>query len=330
MSLTREGSSGSYAHEDVSGPVSLARAGHDAAFTAALPVFGDDLLSLGMRADRARRQMHPERVVTYTNTARVVVGAGSAQEAVLASARAACELGAHGIELEFAPAHLPSPASASGLLRRLRECFPALTIAGCSAAGAATMAAREGLAVDELLRRLQAAGLDSLAPEESIASEADWLRVQHAAHRLGMQTTAVLPVAPSGTADQRLRWLEAIDRLQEETGGFCSLAVTAPSPRRMYLSDELTAVEFLTALATARLALPKVPHIESNWAAQGLKLLQMTLRFGADDAGSTLLDRTIAYPGPDTPTEEDLRRVIRDAGFAPVERSGRYTSCYLP
>jgi cyclic dehypoxanthinyl futalosine synthase len=52
-----------------------------------------------------------------------------------------------------------------------------------------------------------------------------------------------------------------------------------------------------------------------------LKVLQAELRFGANDAGSVGSAKEAS--------EEDLRRIIRDAGFMPVERDAPYRTLFL-
>jgi cyclic dehypoxanthinyl futalosine synthase len=59
--------------------------------------------------------------------------------------------------------------------------------------------------------------------------------------------------------------------------------------------------------------------VQAGWTGQGLKVLQTGLRFGANDLGA-------AGPGS---SEEDLRRVIRDAGFRPVQRDSPYRTMFL-
>ena len=65
----------------------------------------------------------------------------------------------------------------------------------------------------------------------------------------------------------------------------------------------------------------------SSSAAQGLKVVQMTLRFGGNDLGSISLETGAQRPS--RVTEEDLRRVIRDAGFRPVQRDTLYRTYFL-
>jgi cyclic dehypoxanthinyl futalosine synthase len=117
-------------------------------------------------------------------------------------------------------------------------------------------------------------------------------------------------------------FLEAVRRLQEETGGFAAflpLAAEAPGGREL---DVVTAVERLKTLAISRMFLDNVENVQADGAGQGLKVLQMGLRFGGNDVGSVTADGNRA-------SEEDLRRIIRDAGFQPVQRDMAYRTMFL-
>ena len=279
----------------------------------------EDLLSLGMRADQLRRAMHPERIVTYTNTIHIVGAFEDDEAKTLAAVEQGVERGATGAVLEWAHTQAAfSPDPVEALVRTLRLRYPTLWLEMRIARSTVT-----AVDLEASFERLQAAGLDSIASYDTALS------LHRAAHAAGMRTVIDLPVFPQETPSDREATLAAIGRLQTETGGFTALRVTAPVNSVEHLSEELTAVEYLTAVAMARLTLPNIPHIECSWRAQGLKLLQMTLRFGADDAGSSCLEQTIARPGPDSPTEEDLRHIIRDAGLSPVERRPDYSACLL-
>jgi hypothetical protein len=78
-----------------------------------------------------------------------------------------------------------------------------------------------------------------------------------------------------------------------------------------------TAAEYLKFLAVCRLYL-NVPHIELDADWSGLKVAQLALRFGADDFGNRKPSSTIP--------EEEIRRIIRDAGFVPKKRDRFYAS----
>jgi len=209
-----------------------------------------------------------------------------------------------------------------GLLRGVRQRFPAVWIEGLPAAEAVAMSGRRGLGLRETLARLRDAGLDSIAGDgpdlrESIA---EWVAVHRAAHELGMRTSAEMVFGVGETPEQRLDFLEAVRGLQEETGGFAAfvpLAAEAPGGRAL---DGVTAVERLKTLAIARMFLDNIENVQASAAGQGLKVLQMGLRFGANDVGAVRLEGG---------GEEDVRRIIRDAGFRPAERDMAYRAMML-
>jgi cyclic dehypoxanthinyl futalosine synthase len=114
--------------------------------------------------------------------------------------------------------------------------------------------------------------------------------------------------------------------LQEETGGFASFTPWSFAPRSSTLNgfEEATAVEYLKTLAISRMYLNNVENVQSNLETQGLKVLQVGLRFGGNDAGSVLL-----AAGANAATEEQVRQVIRDAGFKPVQRDTLYRTMFF-
>ena len=70
--------------------------------------------------------------------------------------------------------------------------------------------------------------------------------------------------------------------------------------------------------------LSNIENVQSNLETQGLKVLQVGLRFGGNDVGSVLHGR-----GANAATEEQLRQMIRDAGFRPVQRDTLYRTMFL-
>jgi cyclic dehypoxanthinyl futalosine synthase len=111
-----------------------------------------------------------------------------------------------------------------------------------------------------------------------------------------------------------------VRRLQEQTGGFVAFspqATDAPGGREL---DGVTAVERLKTLSIARMFLDNIENAQAIATPQGLKVLQMGLRFGANDVGPIALDAG---------REEDVRRIIRDAGFQPAQREMGYRAMML-
>ena len=77
--------------------------------------------------------------------------------------------------------------------------------------------------------------------------------------------------------------------------------------------------------------LDNIENVQSSWVTQGLKVLQMGLRFGGNDVGSVMLEENVvkAAGTANSTTEEELRRIIRDAGFKPVQRDTLYRTMFL-
>lgn len=85
----------------------------------------------------------------------------------------------------------------------------------------------------------------------------------------------------------------------------------------------VTAVEYLKFVAICRLAQPD-KHIQLDADRSGMKVAQIALRFGADDFG-VIGDAENRKPGKARNlAEEDIRRVIRDAGFIPKRRDAAF------
>ena len=88
-------------------------------------------------------------------------------------------------------------------------------------------------------------------------------------------------------------------------------------------------MEVLKMHAISRLVLNQdIPNLQVSWVKEGLKLSQACLAAGANDMGGTLINESISTSAGATHGQlvrpVHLRRVIRDAGRIPVERSTLY------
>jgi cyclic dehypoxanthinyl futalosine synthase len=301
----------------------------------------DDLIGIGMEADAVRRRLHPEGVVSYTIDGRIDYrnSAGGADfEHICNQIADIVAMGGTGAMLhgEVTPAH--TIAWFSSLFRTIKQRFPALWLHSLSASEILAIAEHSGLTVEDAIARLRDAGLDSIPGDDAgILDDAvqhqrarmktqDWIAVHRAAHELGMQTTATMMFGGGETLEHRMNHLEAVRQLQEETGRFASFTPWSFSPQGSALNgfEEATAVEYLKTLAISRMYLNNIENVQSNLETQGLKVLQVGLRFGGNDVGSVLLAE-----GANAATEEQVRQVIRDAGFKPVQRDTLYRTMYL-
>ena len=193
--------------------------------------------------------------------------------------------------------------------------------------------------------RLRDAGLDSIpgAGAEILDDEvrrrispmkintAQWLAVHRTAHPLGLTTTATMVFGFGETLEHRLNHLDRLRELQDETGGFAAVIVWPyqPGPRQPAIlplekpSDE----EYLRMQALARVYLNNFDNLQASWLTVGLETGRRALAFGANDAGSVVLEENVVAGAPDSLTagEAILRRNIERAGFLPMERDSIYS-----
>lgn len=279
----------------------------------------DDLVGIGMEADAVRRRLHPENVVSYAVAVRVDCAEGD-PELVLTRANEALSAGGSGVTLAQAQ-RLPL-AAIIAVVAALRRGLPYLWISALAVQDLLRLAAQSGEGIPWVIGRLVAAGWNGPDPAaEDVVEWKTWLEVHRAAHHAGGRTVAMVRFGAGESLERRVDEMLGVARLQEETGGF---AAFAPENIGGGLGGP-TAVECLKMIAVSRLVLESIPSVEAGRATRSLKVLETMLRFGADDAGEILLERTSA---PDL-REEDLRRVIRDAGFSPVERDPGYRLLFV-
>ena len=235
------------------------------------------------------------------------------------------------------------------LLRGIKQRFPKVHLHCYSASEILAIAEYSSLSLEDTIKRLRDVGLDSIpgGGAEILDDEVrfkiarlkcmtqDWLSVHRTAHKLGMRTTATMMFGVGETFEHRINHFQHIYDLQEETGGFTAFIPWTFQPKHTALGgrgwDEATSVEYLKTLAISRIFLSNVLNVQASWVTQGLKVLQMGLRFGGNDVGSVMLEENVVKAAGTTncTTEEELRRIIRDAGFKPVQRDTLYRTYFL-
>jgi cyclic dehypoxanthinyl futalosine synthase len=321
----------------------------------------DDLIGLGMEADAVRRKLHPEGVVSYiidrninyTNFCteyctfcafyRPLKGKLAAEgyildfETIYEKIRETVEMGGTGVLMQGGLHPDLKIEWFERLLKGIKQRFPQIWLHCFSASEILAIAEYSELSVHDTIMRLRDAGLDSIpgGGAEILDDEVrhriarlkcstdDWVLVHRTAHALGK------------TFEHRVNHFEQVRRLQEETGGFTAFIPWSFQPGNTALGgrgwEEATSVEYLKVLAISRLYLDNIENVQSSWVTQGLKVLQMGLRFGGNDVGSVMLEENVvrAAGTANCTTEEELRRVIRDAGFKPVQRDTLYRTMFL-
>lgn len=320
-----------------------------------------DLLELGRAADMVRRRLHPDGLVTfvvdrninYTNIcsckcrfcafyrqpedpdAYVLTRAELWQKIEETLAAGGTQLLIQGglhpeLDLSF---YLD-------LLQSIKQDFD-IHIHSFSPPEVVHMARTSGLEVPEVLKQLKKAGLDSLpgggaeilvdrvrrAISPNKITWREWMDVMTEAHRAGIKSTATMMYGHVETLEERITHLVRVREAQDATGGFTAFISWSFQPRNTELAGTTAGgVEYLRTLAVARLMLDNVPNLQASWVTQGAKLAQVSLAFGANDFGGTMLEENVVRAAGVThrvPREEIIRS-IREAGFTPARRTTDY------
>ncbi|OGR83003.1 MAG: dehypoxanthine futalosine cyclase [Elusimicrobia bacterium RIFCSPLOWO2_01_FULL_64_13] len=230
------------------------------------------------------------------------------------------------------------------LVRETRKRFPGITPHFFSASEVQTMARVSGLSVREVVRRLRDAGQVSLpgGGAEILSERArrrispkkggpeSWLEAHRAAHEAGMRSTATMMYGHVEGPEDVIEHLENIRRLQDETGGFTAFIPWSFKPANTPLDKKVphgsSANRYLRMIAFSRIYLDNFPHIQASWFSEGKKTGQVALHFGADDFGGTIFEENVHRAADHVlkTSEDEIRALIRDAGFVPAQRTTLY------
>lgn len=235
------------------------------------------------------------------------------------------------------------------LLSAIKQRYPSIWLHCFSAPEIMNVAEVSGISLRDTIARMRYAGLQSIPGggaevlDEDVryrisrlkCSAADWIEVHRTAHQLGLQTTATMMFGCGETFEQRMNHFDAVRQIQEETGGFTAFIPWTFQRENTslgrFVKEEATAVEYLKTLAISRLYLENILNVQSSWVTQGLKTCQLGLRFGGNDVGSIMIEENVvsAAGAHNHASEEELRRMIRDAGFTPKQRDTLYRTYFL-
>ncbi|HKE90065.1 MAG TPA: radical SAM protein, partial [Gemmatimonadales bacterium] len=204
-------------------------------------------------------------------------------------------------------------------------------------------AGRFGMTIEEVLKELMAAGLDSIPGgggeilvqeiRDRVAKKkagADrWLEVMEVAHGLGLKTSVTMMYGLGETLADRIEHLFRVREVQGRTGGFTAFICWPLQPEHTELEylGKTDAVAYLRAQAIARIVLDNLPNIQASWVTMGPKIGQVALRFGANDFGSLMMEENVVSAAGTTwrMTLPEMQRLISDAGYEPVKRRQDYT-----
>jgi cyclic dehypoxanthinyl futalosine synthase len=328
-----------------------------------LALFDMDLLELGERADADRRRRFPDnrvtfvrdRIINYTNVCITYCKfcafyrPPGHEEAYVRSKDEIFRkieemLKLKGTTVMLQGGHNPELKIDyyEDLFSSVKSRFPSVYLHSLTATEVDQMALHSGLELEETLRRLKQAGLDSLpgggaemlideirTKVSPLKTSADrWFEVHEVAHKLGMESTATMVFGFGESNEQRIQHLERLRQLQDRTGRFRSFIHWSLTPDHTGLARSVPPAghEYLRILAIARLYLDNFAHIHAGWVTEGAKLAQLALSFGADDLGSVLMEELVnsatgvAY----SYNAEQIAQMIRSVGRVPAVRD----SCY--
>ncbi|HET9056890.1 MAG TPA: aminofutalosine synthase MqnE [Chitinophagaceae bacterium] len=232
------------------------------------------------------------------------------------------------------------------VLKQIKKHRPELHIKGFTAVELDYMFRKAKMTIEEGMKFLQEAGLDSLPgggaeifhPEirkqicEDKVSADGWLAIHEAAHKLGMQSNATLLYGHIEKYWHRIDHMKKLRDLQDKTGGFNTFI---PLKFRNYDNEmshipECSIVEDMKMYAVSRLFMDNFSHIKAYWPMLGRQNAQLSLSFGVNDIDGTIDDSTKIYSmagseeqNPSMTTEE-LVTLIKQAKRRPVERDTLY------
>jgi cyclic dehypoxanthinyl futalosine synthase len=322
------------------------------------------LIELGAEADRVRRKLHPENVVSYIidrniNYTNVCVadcgfcafyrrpkhdeGYTLSFEQIGAKIDEAKAMGA--VQILIQGGHNPYIPFQwyLDLMAYIKRNHP-IHIHGFSPSEVDFFAKLFRMEAVDVIRQLRSAGLDSIpggggeilvqrvrdlvAPKKAGADR--WLEIMELAHGEGLKTSVTMMYGIGETLAERLEHLERVRDVQSRTGGFTAFICWPLQPENtptMSHQPKTGADEYLRTVAIARIVLDNVPNLQASWVTMGMKIGQIALRFGCNDFGSLMIEENVVSAANTThrTSTAEMERLISDAGFRPVRRRQDYS-----
>jgi aminodeoxyfutalosine synthase len=232
------------------------------------------------------------------------------------------------------------------LMKKIKAHRPDLHVKAFTAVELDYMFRKAKLTVEEGMKQLHEAGLDSLpgggaeifAPEirEQIAADKvdgnGWLHIHEVAHNLGMHTNATMLYGHIENYKHRINHMRRLRDLQDKTGGFNTfipLKFRNQDNDMSYVSES-TITEDMRLYAIARIYLDNFPHLKAYWPMLGRDNAQLSLSFGVNDIDGTIDDSTKIYSMAGSEEQkpamstQQLVTLIKQVKRKPVERDTLY------
>ncbi|MES1215731.1 MAG: aminofutalosine synthase MqnE [Bacteroidota bacterium] len=232
------------------------------------------------------------------------------------------------------------------LLRKIKTHRPDLHIKGFTAVELEYMFRKGKMTVEEGMKYLHEAGLDSLPGggaeifhpeirEQICADKVDgtgWLNIHETAHNLGMHSNATMLYGHIEKYWHRIDHMSRLRSLQDKTKGFNTFIPLKFRNKGNDMSNipESSIIEDMKMYAVARIYMDNFPHLKAYWPMLGRQSAQLTLSFGVNDLDGTIDDTTKIYSmaGSEEQTPSmstaELVSLIKQVKRKPVERGTLY------
>jgi len=228
------------------------------------------------------------------------------------------------------------------LIENIRNDFPLLTIHAFSPPEIYFIAKNNNISCRELIQEFVHRGLSSIpgggaeilsdnfrktVSPNKISSE-KWLNIMEIAHELGLNTTATMVFGGGETIYDIIEHLLKIRQLQDKTGKFTAFIPWTFQTKHTKMSENnVTAHDYLKILAISRLTLDNIPNIQASWVTQGQKIAQLSLMFGANDFGGTMLEENVVRSAGKKWQQISVNEIVNNihkAGFDAAQRDTAY------
>ncbi|NLA24748.1 MAG: dehypoxanthine futalosine cyclase [Bacteroidales bacterium] len=236
------------------------------------------------------------------------------------------------------------------LFKTLKKYHPNIKLHALGPPEIVYLAEKEGISFKKTLKILIDAGLDSLpgAGAEILsdrvrkiispakANTENWLKVMEEAHKLNITTSATMMFGHIETIEERLQHLILLRDLQNEkpeySKGFSTFIPWPFASKNTRLIKEYpnlkpaSSSEYLRMIAISRIILNNIQHIQASWLTVGHDIGALSLRAGADDLGSIMIEENVvSAAGVNYKiSPEQMQNIIKENGFIPVLRNQAY------
>ena len=238
------------------------------------------------------------------------------------------------------------------ICEEIKKEIPDIHIHGFSPEEILYGAARSDVSVEEYLKRMKRAGVDTLPGTSAEILDQklrdkispgritvkDWEKVIKTAHRMGINTTSTMMFGHLETLRQRVQHIVKLREIQKETKGFTEFVplnfvhTEAPMYKHQLHPDIReggSGNDVLLTHAVARIMLNNcIDNIQMSWVKEGQRMSQLLLMWGANDFGGTLINESISTSAGSQYGQllrpKEMKRMIREIKRIPAERDTRY------